>query len=270
MPMDIQRALRLGQFVSAAENPSNSKPIQYNIPCDFQLVQTLYGNDLATDIDPVKDVVPFGFIAKSPDPANDFVVAIRGTSSIWEWIQDARYNRVTCPCANGAGESEDGFTDVYESLVVAADGNGPRVVEVLKAILTPVSSATLAITGHSLGGALATLLALEVTESGAFATPEVITFASPTVGDPQFARTYDTEVPNTWRIANVIDVVPKMPPTSWGYDHVEQLFQVNSFGQVRLDPACWHHLTTYLFLLSQLGSGGNFPLDADCKPILSV
>jgi triacylglycerol lipase len=266
MAMNISRALNLGQFVRAAENPVNPNPVQYAIPLGYQLVQAIYGNDLATDINAVKDIVPFGFIAKAPDPANDFVVAIRGTDSIWEWIQDARFNRVTCPCANGAGESEDGFTDVYESLVVAADGSGARVVDVLRGVLGPLANATLAITGHSLGAALATLLALEVTESGAFATPEVVTFASPLTGDPQFARTYDTEVPNTWRIANVVDLVPKLPPALWGYDHVSQLFQLNSFGKVKMEPACCHHLTTYLYLLSQLNSAGGFALDPNCRP----
>ena len=266
MAMDLQRALNLGQFVSAAENPVSTSPIQYAIPFGFQRVQVIYGNDLATDINAVKDIVPFGFIAKSPDPANDFVVAIRGTDSIWEWIQDARFDRVTCPCAPAAGESDDGFTDVYESLVVAADGSGARVVDVLRGLLNSVGNATLAITGHSLGAALATLLALEVTRSGAFATPEVITFASPLVGNPQFAGAYNAAVPNPWRIANLVDIVPKLPPPFWGYEHVNQLFSVNSLGKARLDPVCAHHLTTYLFLLGQLAGAGGFPLDPKCQP----
>jgi hypothetical protein len=265
MPLNVQRALDLGQFVYAAENPVVAKPVQYAIPFGFQPVEFLYGNDLATDIGGPKDVVPFGFVAKSPGPANDFVVAIRGTDSIWEWIQDARFLKITCPCASGAGQSEDGFTDVYTSLAVAADGSGQRLVSVLKATLAPLTNATLAITGHSLGASLATLLALEVTESGAFATPEVITFASPMVGDAQFVRTYDAEVTNTWRIANFVDIIPKLPPAIWAYDHVSQPSAVNSFLKAKLLPGCSHHLTTYLYLLSQLGSCGNRPVDADCK-----
>jgi predicted lipase len=264
MPMDLQRALNLGQFVFAAENPANANPLTYNIPFGYQLVETIFGNDLATDINPVKDIVPFGFIAKSPAPANDFVVAIRGTASIWEWVQDARYNKVTCPFAQGAGQTEDGFTDVYMSLVAAPDGHPPRVVDVLKTIGAATPGATFTITGHSLGASLATLLALDVKENAAIA-PSIVTFASPLVGDAQFTLTFNTEVPDSWRIANRVDLVPKVPPVFWGYDEVNQLFPVNSFGKVKLVPACAHHLTTYLFLLSQLGPGGNFPVDADCK-----
>jgi pimeloyl-ACP methyl ester carboxylesterase len=263
MPMDVQRALNLGQFVYAAENPS-ANPFAYNIPFGYQLVNTIYGNDLATDINPVKDIVPFGFVAKAPAPANDLVVAIRGTASIWEWIQDARYNKVTCPFAQGAGQTEDGFTDVYMSMVVAADGTLPRLVDVLKALLTATPGVTLTVTGHSLGASLATLLALDVKENAGVAA-SVVTFASPLVGDSQFTLTYNTEVPDTWRIANTVDLIPKLPPVFWGYDEVNQLFPVNSFGKVKLVPACAHHLTTYLYLLSQLGPGGNFPIDADCR-----
>ena|ERR1022692_496584 len=99
-------------------------------------------------------------------------------------------------------------------------GGGPRAVDALRALLAPVPNATLNITGHSLGSALATLLALDVVENSAFAKPSVTTLASPMVGDTQFARTYNTEVPDTWRIANWMDLVPKLPPSNWGYDHV--------------------------------------------------
>jgi len=102
MAMDLQNALRLGQFATAAYNPLPTNPVSYPVPLGYQQVQVLYGNDLATDINAVKDIVPFGFIARSPAPANDFVVAIRGTESIWEWMQDARFQRVTCPFAAGA------------------------------------------------------------------------------------------------------------------------------------------------------------------------
>lgn len=263
MAMDLQKALNLGQFVNAAYNPLPTNPVTYPVPLGYQQVQVLYGNDLATDINAVEVVVPFGFIARSPAPANDFVVAIRGTESIWEWVQDARFQRVACPFAAGAGETEDGFTDVYMSLNTSPAG-GLRVVDVLRGLLGPIQGATLSVTGHSLGAALATLLVLDVAENNNLA-PSVTTFASPFVGDPQFVRTYNAEVPDTWRIGNVVDVVTKLPPSVWGFDHVDQLSQVNSFLKTKFNPVCCHILSTYLFLLSQIAGGGNFPLDPACR-----
>jgi len=263
MTMDIQNALRLGQFATAAYNPLPTNPVSYPVPLGYQQVQVIYGNDLATDINLVTANVPFGFIARSAAPANEFVVAIRGTESIWEWIQDARFQRVTCPFVDGGGETEDGFTDVYMSLKTAAAG-GQRVVDVLRGLMGPIQGATLSITGHSLGSALATLLAVDVAEHNNL-NPSVITFASPFVGDPQFVRTYNAEVPDTWRIANFVDAVTKLPPSFWGFDHVDQLFQMNSLLKAKFNPVCCHILATYMFLLGQLAGGGNFQLDPLCR-----
>jgi triacylglycerol lipase len=263
MAMDLQNALRLGQFATAAYNPLPTNPVSYPVRLGYQQVQVLYGNDLATDINAVKDIVPFGFIARSPAPANDFVVAIRGTESIWEWMQDTRFQRVTCPFAAGAGETEDGFTDVYMSLRTSPAG-GQRVVDVLRGLMGPIQGATLSITEHSLGASLASLLALDVAENNNLA-PSVTTFASPFVGDPQFARSYNAEVPDTSRIANLVDAVPKLPPSFWGFDHVDQAFQVNSLLKAKFNPVCCHILSTYMFLLGQLAGGGNFQLDPTCR-----
>ena len=72
-------------------------------------------------------------------------------------------------------------------------------------------SSSLTICGHSLGGALVTLLALDVAANTTFKNPTVYTYASPRTGDPSFASTYNQVVTNTFRIANRIDLVPKLP-----------------------------------------------------------
>jgi len=266
MGIDLIKASAAGQFVQAAYAPAAASPggpITYPAPFGYQVVQVIFGNDLATDIGSIKSVVPFGYIAQSPAPNTDFIVAIRGTDSIWEWIQDVRFGRIACPFAAGAGETDDGFSDVYMSFSAGSAG-GPRLVDALRTLLAATPGATLTITGHSLGSALATMLALDVVINNAFPTPSVITFASPLVGDPQFAQTHDTQVPNTWRIANAVDIVPKLPPAHWGYQHVNQLYPVTSLGQAKILPSCTHAMTTYMFLLAQTSGSSGFPLDPAC------
>ena len=66
-------------------------------------------------------------------------------------------------------------------------------------------------TGHSKGGALATLAARRF--KGAGVVPAgVMTFGAPRVGDEKFARAYDVEVPNHWRFEHQDDIVPHFPP----------------------------------------------------------
>ena len=44
-------------------------------------------------------------------------------------------------------------------------------------------------------------------------------YGSPRVGNAAFARAYDESVPNSWRISNKLDVIPRVPRLM-GYSHV--------------------------------------------------
>ncbi|HLH39586.1 MAG TPA: lipase family protein [Bryobacteraceae bacterium] len=249
-------------------NPGDVIHIAYDaINVNYTVVTTFFGNDLATDLNPLRaqNIVSFGFLAQ--DPAGNAVMAIRGTDSIEEWLQDARFLAVKCPITPGAGLSEDGFTDVYESLRVARDPGSKTVASALAGMNFPNPLKSLTICGHSLGGALATLLALDVAANTPLASElTVYTYASPRVGDPSFADTYDQLVPNTLRIANRLDIVPKLPLPPL-YKHVNNVFDLNPGLKVKLDIPCQHHLTTYLHLLSLLTGGTVLPLDPGCAGV---
>lgn len=230
---------------------------------NYMVVAPVYGNDLATDANPERQnrIVSFGFVAQ--DDAGNAVVSIRGTEGILEWVQDARFLTVKCPFLAGAGETEDGFTCVYESL---RTGNDPAAKPLVDALPTafprPVTSLT--ICGHSLGASLATLLAMDVaanTGMGKLLTS--ITFASPRTGNPSFADTYNQVVPNTLRIANRLDIVPKLPLPPL-YEHVGHEVDLNPGLSVRLDLVCLHSIDTYLHLISKDAGGPVLPLNQGC------
>ena len=70
----------------------------------------------------------------------------------------------------------------------------------------------LLVTGHSLGGALATISSPDIAKNLPNLVPEVITFAGPAPGLPDFARTFDLTIPSCYRVANFWDLVPRLPP----------------------------------------------------------
>jgi len=276
-PPDPAIAIQYGILVQKAEavppaqtvyNPGDMIHVTYDaINVDYEVVTTFFGNDLATDIKPARalDIVSFGFVAQ--DPAGNAVVAIRGTEGIHEWVQDAKFLAVKCPFLAGAGLTEDGFTAVYESLRVTRDAASKRLVQALPGMSFPKPLTSLTICGHSLGGALATLLALDVAaNAGLRVDLKAYTYASPRTGDPSFADTYNQVVPNTIRIANRLDIVPKLPLPPL-YEHVNGLFELNPMLTVKLDILCEHHLTTYLHLLSQRTGGTILPLDPACVSV---
>lgn len=281
--MDLNKAILFGQLVNAAyavpaTDLANRAGQIVNAGLGggstaYEVITTIYANDLATDINPLRvdKKVSIGLILQA-SASGDAVIAIRGTEGILEWIQDAKFLAVKCPFLAGAGSTEDGFTDMYTSLATAPAAGSPSVAKALSALPWRKPVGSLTICGHSLGGALATLLALDVAANTTFKNPGVYTYASPRTGDPLFVSTYSQVVPNTFRIANRIDIVPKLPLPPL-YDHVPGLFELNPVKLgippkilVKFDIPCEHFLSSYLHLLSLLAGGAVLPLDAGCVP----
>jgi len=111
-------------------------------------------------------------------------------------------------------------------------------------------------TGHSLGAGLLTMLILDMMTNEKPATlPSVYTFASPRVGDAEFAAAYDalfsgsSSSAGSLRIANVFDVVP-MFPIDPPYRHVQSEMLIDSYGKAYFSIACNHALNTYLHVLA--------------------
>ncbi|CAM9555140.1 unnamed protein product [Pylaiella littoralis] len=67
------------------------------------------------------------------------------------------------------------------------------------------------VTGHSLGGALATLAALDHMRRYPNANVTMYNFGSPRVGNRAFAQLYDSYVGDSFRIVNNLDAVARMP-----------------------------------------------------------
>ena len=84
------------------------------------------------------------------------------------------------------------------------------------------------VTGHSLGGALATLCALDIQ----FHHPDLeiicIPIASPRVGNKRFTKSFNWRVPETYRFVYRNDSVCKVPYTFLGYKHVKEKVYLGS------------------------------------------
>ena len=129
------------------------------------------------------------------------------------------------------------------------------------------SASSVTVCGHSLGGALATLLTLDVGLNTSCRAPTAYTYASPRTGDHTFAGTYNAVIPASYRIANRQDLVPKLPPIlPLPYEHVNTQYELNPPPDgINPTIGCMHHLTTYLWLMSKLAGIGGYSLDQDCK-----
>jgi lipase (class 3) len=260
--VDLNQAIQFGLLVKAAETvaPANTAnaagqtvPATYDPDnIGYRVVSTILGNDLATNMNPGRghQSVSFGFILQAPN--NDVVIAIRGAEGMWEWIHDFEFLSTKCPFMAGAGKTDDGFTAIYNSLRAATAF--ARLVDALTVLPFDQASNTLTICGHSLGGTLATMLALDVAANTNFKNPTIYNYASPRMGDRLFASTYNQVVANTYRYrqprryCSHAAFAPSL--RTRGGTLRAKLGQANSpTFLAKCELACEHHMTSYLHLI---------------------
>jgi hypothetical protein len=219
-------------------------PTPSDFPTNYQVVTYLNA------VDPISDTrVFFGFLAYATDGSAKAVLAIRGTYNLVEWINDVDVYPVPfAPIPNSFVAS--GFDKLYSTVGwINVDGTQFDLRSRLAASATGV-----VVAGHSLGGALGTMLisswlsAFPILNDGI----SIITAASPAVGDGTFAAGFNNLVQNSARFINVLDSVAGS--LDWIYT------QVNGYGielgpswDVVPSPGCEHSLNTYLWLLEPGG-----------------
>ena len=196
-------------------NQSNSSdPLQQNL----DTAEEEMGQAIQEMVKLTKEIpVYLGFVLSSPE---NNIIVFRGTQTRVEWINNftARQKDFTEPNSGQYfGKIHEGFIRNYLRIVQPI----PREVA---QTLDP--NIPCYITGHSLGASLAILAALDI----ALNVPQLreqiqlYTYASPRVGDPTFATLHAKQVPNSYRVVNLADAIPLMPPTQavGTYVHVGQ------------------------------------------------
>jgi hypothetical protein len=150
------------------------------------------------------------FLAATPKVV---LIAFRGTANVGNWLSNLNIYSTTRPY----GKVHRGFFGAFQ--VVDAQ---------LRAELSQRPDRPLLLTGHSLGGALATIAAAEW--NGLFPVAWIYTFGQPAVGKGQFVDFMQRFATNFVRFVNNDDIVPRVPPT---YRHVGRLFHFDADGELQ-------------------------------------
>lgn len=251
-------ALQYGMFVKAAYDVydadiNNLNPTQADYP-DFPSGYKLLLNVQMTDFFGNSNYPKYyGFYAISESAPFEVVLALRGTQAWQEWWDDFDWELDQSPYL--AGNVADGFLTIYQTFSVTIPGQSSQPTLLKDKINLPdgtsLASTPPVVVGHSLGGALATLYAADV--SSVNINPTVYTLASPRVGDTAFATAYDQAISTNYRIYNWPDLVPSFPKDPFdNYQHVKGGYEVDSLDyplEVQMTVDCFHSLLTYLFLL---------------------
>lgn len=96
------------------------------------------------------------------------------------------------------------------------------------------------ITGHSLGGALATLAAARFALELDKPVRGIYTFGQPRAGDREFARIFNADLKQIFfRFVNNSDIVTRIPTREMCYSHVGSLRFFDSNGDLFDDVSWW-------------------------------
>ena len=292
-PLDKTQASFYGQFVQAAymmyRNPQGADPLRpepAGIPATYELGAWIHMSDFLLDSEVPKF---YGIVARCKAEPDSRIIAIRGTESAIEWLDDAAAIPVPFRQVPSAGRVAYGFDKIYSTLKVVkrplppAPGAPARAAVALAeefsgsfaeqleqlAIHREAERRNMApparegyvrpkrptvVVGHSLGSALATLFVMENDSKRKFDISSLCTFASPRVGNMEFVHTFNQLPVNSWRIVNTRDVVPKLPPhvpVILDYGHVDTAYPFDSADFAKNNVLCWHCMETYLHSLDE-------------------
>lgn len=142
------------------------------------------------------------------------VLAFRASEDLADWIADADVQLTTHPAF--PGRVHNGFAD--RALAFMPWVNDHKVM---------LAGKPFYLTGHSLGGAIASLVSWKMTALGLLPA-DAYTFGSPRVGDSTFAAAAQPE----WRVVDEFDIVPELPP--WlGYSQLGSEVRLKIDGTIR-------------------------------------
>eukprot|EP01040_Poterioochromonas_malhamensis_P010694 gene10694-11650_t len=168
-----------------------------------------------------------GFVGYDSD-ANEIIVSFSGTNplSIQNWIDDLDFFQTAYPYCSDC-QVHRGFYNTYLSV-------DSQVKELVKNFTSQHPSASLAITGHSLGAAMAAHCAAELVHSG-YKIKTVYSYGMPRVGNEAFEKWYVSVVPGTFRLVHHKDPVPHLPPSNWNFHHMPyEVFYTSDYKQWKL------------------------------------
>jgi triacylglycerol lipase len=264
-------AAGLAQFIDYAYDMASTPvgttpPTPSGFPSGYTIVAYAQAQD---DFWGYDNPACYGFVAQST-ATNQIIVAIRGTVFIVEWLIDFEAGMTPFDIPD-SGLVEDGFYSVFSTLTFVDPNLNPFNLQgFLVDALNTAPATEIIIEGHSLGGPIASMLALQCTCQSPVLqnATTVYTYAAPAPGDETFADFYNANAPQTFRVWNILDPVPTVLLLA-GFEQIagDGVRLVPTLEQLEgydfLFILCNHSLMTYQWLLES-----QYPLASMCQPLL--
>ncbi|PWA77065.1 phospholipase A(1) DAD1 protein [Artemisia annua] len=149
----------------------------------------------------------------------DIVIALRGTATCLEWLENLRATLAHCSADVSDVQKDDPMVEAgVLSLYTSGTSTCPSLQQLLREEVLRLlriyrdEQISLTITGHSLGASLAILAAYDIKTTIKLSPHvSVISFGGPRVGNPSFRHHLEQQGTKILRIVNSDDLITKVP-----------------------------------------------------------
>lgn len=215
----LSRMAELAYMRISQDNPAPNQPLIYD-------TLKSYDNGFS-DVETFNAKSSQGFVAKHQ---KIIVVSFRGTDQIVDWLDNTNFM-----------QHEISLGRVHKGFYFALQDIWQDMQKTIKKYRD--NGQSLWITGHSLGGALASLAAIDLVEqdqpfNGTY------TFGQPRCCDRKIARIMNVEAKSRlYRFHNQNDIIPRMPQRSMGYSHLGTFVYIDKDKKLSSNVNWWYQFT---------------------------
>lgn len=174
---------------------------------------------------------PAGYVIKT---SQEIIIAFQGSDSMDHIKSDLDYGKIDIKFGSESLKAHKGFAEAYQDLRQSLN----TALESLSKLAPEIKDLPKKFTGHSYGGALAQLAALDLSTKNTNPKVDaeelqVITFGAPRVFSRNAALAYNKVCgKHTIHFQNKGDIIPGLPNKSFDYEHTgyKAIFSGSMFG----------------------------------------
>jgi len=170
---------------------------------------------------------------------NQLFITFRGTDSGTDWLSNSKFWKTNTPTYfrknkklwnNPKIKIHAGFAEQYKAIF-------PTIINKVK----HHDNKGIIISGHSLGGALATICAYDLSLNYPEKEITVFSAGSPRVGNHYFSMSFKENINDHYRLMNRFDIVPTVPRIWMGFNHTKtgEFVEKRTWKFRLLHPISW-------------------------------
>ncbi|KYK60903.1 hypothetical protein DCS_02042 [Drechmeria coniospora] len=149
----------------------------------------------------------------------EIILAIRGSWSVRNWMADALTFQIECPFSSGCR--------IHAGFWLAWSHIRERVTNIIIESHDKHRNYKVIATGHSLGGAVATIAAVDIYFRKKILV-DAYTYGSPRIGNNDFANFASLQPGNIYRITQGNDLITVLPTLRMGYAHTTPEYWISN------------------------------------------